>query len=249
MLNSFSGRVSGALLISASVLVSGSVVAQESLQMTGPLNVIGVLPAGTSVPPYNFAATIQFDPDVPPGISSLSAGDMEEAYFTNAINFIEYSIFDSLGTQIVHALLTGNTLNELHAVNDLSGSGNDMISYRMTQSDPVSMDDVLFRFADSSGLLVTDVDSVPAAPVIGSFSNSLVLLNFLGSDSLYLGSGQVTFISAGESSPFDECADQARNHGQYVRCVSQLNNLLRANGEMTGHEKGQAQKEAAQKPR
>ena len=43
-----------------------------------------------------------------------------------------------------------------------------------------------------------------------------------------------------------QCADGANNHGQFVSCVGQLLNQLKADGVITGQEKGQIQSCAAQ---
>lgn len=54
---------------------------------------------------------------------------------------------------------------------------------------------------------------------------------------VYLGSTITELIAA--------CADRARNHGQFVRCVAQLTGALRRAGIISGREKGRIQRCAA----
>ncbi len=61
------------------------------------------------------------------------------------------------------------------------------------------------------------------------------------------GAGPLEMVGADETDPYDECTEQARNHGQYVSCVAHINNLLRRDGEISGREKGQRQRQAARK--
>lgn len=44
----------------------------------------------------------------------------------------------------------------------------------------------------------------------------------------------------------DECADDVKNHGQFVRCVAHLTNKLKKDGIISGKEKGAIQSTAAQ---
>jgi hypothetical protein len=246
-------RVSRVLLLLFSI--AGTSHAQESFVVAGPLVQYIDL---SNVPreDHTFTATIHYDPNVLL-VNSLSSGMFEDVYFNEAITQIEYAVFDGQSNEILRRIEEGNVLGEedkstyIRARNGIAGSSKDELEYYAFGQSFSHAAQITITFSETSGTLLEQVSAVPEPPPLGDIdftSVSIMLIeseNGLELDTRIFAEGLVTMIDAGETDPYEQCAEEVRNHGQYVRCVSHVSNALRALGEISGEQKGQHQKQAA----
>jgi|GEM_PF-3533124 len=244
-------RISCVLVLLFSTL--GTAQAQQSFVVAGSLDLyIDFLdPSQTA---ETFTATIHYDPSVLL-TNTRSAGMVEEVYFNEAVTQVEFAVFDSLGNEILRRLEDGlsplGKTTYIRALNDLFGSSGDELEYNVYGESNVHLSEIAISFLESSGSLFSDLTTVPEPPSIGDVdetSVSFLLFEFADGINLSGGvsaAGTISMIDVGETDPYEQCTEQARNHGQYVSCVARINNLLRADGEISGKEKGQRQRVAA----
>jgi len=246
-------RVSCILVLLFSTL--GTVQAQQSFMVAGSLDLyINFLdPSQTG---ETFTATIHYDPSVLLS-NTRSAGMVEEVYFNEAVTQVEFAVFDGLGNEILRRIEEGlsplGKSTYIRALNDLSGSSGDELEYNAYGESNTHLSEIVISFLESTGALISELTTVPEPPSIGDVdekSVSFILFEYADGENFSGGvraEGTITMIDVAEPAldPYQQCAEQARNHGQYVKCVSHINNQLHADGEISGKEKGQRQRKAA----
>ena len=261
-----SGFASLVLIVSA-----GLAQGQESFMVAGPISTYNdgtTNNDGAKTQPdgYTFTATVLYDPSAT-SASEQAARSAGEALFDSAITQIEYAIFDSEGLEIHRMIADGSlpfpeTLSSyILARQDLTDSSGDALVYEASSFDGSIGGEARILFASADGRLIDDITMVPKTPDQGDFDNAAVEFVSLAYDSsgtvlpaLVIASGTIEsvdsgtgIVDSGNSAPDQDCAEQTRNHGQYVSCAAQVSNFLRASGEISGREKGQRQREAARK--
>jgi hypothetical protein len=228
--------------------------AQQSFSVAGPLdlyvNFFDPTQSGAS-----FTATIHYDPDLLLA-NSVSTDTYEEMIFNEAVTQVEFAIFDNLGNEIVRRIEEGisplGKTTYIRAVNDLAGGTGDELEYNAYGKDDNHLGMAAIIFGESTGSLFSVLTSVPEPPALGDVDYTAVTFLFyeyldgINLSAGFLAEGRVTLIDTGAAAdPFEQCLTQARNHGQYVSCVTHISNALRANDELTGREKGRHQRNAA----
>lgn len=246
-------------------MLSPSLAAEESFFVAGPVSAVFEFPPSAN-DYHSFSATIWYEPEVPPSNTGAN-GNAESALFIDAVTRVSFSLFGAGGDLLAEVSEDSLAADFKDAYillqNDLTGTGPDQVTYHfVVQRDSGQATDVSLVFMDNTGMLVDSVLSVPPPPANGTFDQgqSQVQLGYLEETTIVSDSGTadsslagiialgtVEMVGADETDPYDECAEQARNHGQYVSCVAHINNLLRRDGEISGREKGQRQWQAARK--
>ena len=252
MKTGFLARVSSILVLLFSTF--STVQAQQSFVVAGSLDLYIDL-FDPSQSGATFTATVTYDPSVLL-VNSLSAGMYEEVYFNEAVTQVEFAVFDSLGNEVLRRIEEGvspdGKTTYIRALNDLVGGVGDELEYNAYGKTGTHLAEVAISFSESSGSLFSELTAVPEPPSIGEVDGTSVsFLLFEYEDGINLSglvqaAGTITMIDVGETDdPYEECAEQANNHGEYVSCIAHMNNELLADGSMTGKDKGQSQKHAA----
>jgi hypothetical protein len=232
----------------------GTAQAQHAFAVAGPLHLYVDLfnPTQSAA---SFAAIIDYNPDLLPA-SSATTEVYEEVIFNEAVTQVEFAIFDNLGNELVRRVEEGisplGKTTYIRAVNDLVDGQGDELEYNAYSEDEIHLGMVAVIFSESTGSLFSALTSVPEPPALGDVDStavSFLFFEYLDGITLSAGfraEGTVTLIDSGAAAdPFEQCMTQARNHGQYVSCVSHINNALRVNNELTGRDTGRRQQDAA----
>ena len=246
------------------IVSTGLAQGQESFMVAGPILAFsdGTTNDDGSVPQpvgYTFTATVRYDPSAT-SASGEATRTTGEAMFDAAITQIEYAIFDREGLEIHRMIADGSlpypqTLSSyILARQAPAGSSGDELVYEASSFDGSIGGQARILFSSSDGSLIDDIAAVPESPNQGDFDSTAVEFVSLAFDSgstalpvLVIASGTIEIVDSGEADPYQACAEQARNHGQYVSCSARVSNLLRATGDISGKEKGQRQRTAARK--
>ena len=254
-----SGFASLVLIVSA-----GLAQGQESFIVAGPISTFndGTTNDDGSIPQpvgYTFTATVHYDPSAT-AASTDTSKSTGETLFDAAISQIEYAIFDSEGLEVHRMIADGSlpfpqTLSSyILTRQDPTGSSGDELVYEASSFDGSIGGRARILFSSSDGRLIDDIAAVPESPGQGDFDSAAVEFVSLASDSggaglpaLVFAIGTIEIVDSGAADPYQACAEQARNHGQYVSSAAQVSNLLRAAGDISGSEKGQRQRTAARK--
>lgn len=233
-------------------LGAGIVHAQESFVVSGPLNSFQNYVSGETLLDYTFTATVYYDSTAPVTGSYSAPGAYEELYFDYSIIAIEYSIHDGSGIQIASFAEDGvsdlGIVNYIKAQDGISGISEDSLRYDVYAQGLAGLSRALIQFQDNLGNMLSALSAIPEVPVAGEYDTALAMFQFMDLDAnvAFNARGEIVAVTGGDIDPYEECAAQAKNHGQFVKCVAHVSNALRAAGEMTGAEKGSAQSAAAQ---
>ncbi len=239
------------------MLCAGIAQAQEHFIVAGPVTSYRDGTVG-DFSSYTFSATITYDPTAAAGPAAIGP----EVRFNGAVQQIDYAIFDHQGLEVHRMVAEGDsagTQSSFILIRDGAAALNpDQLHYEAS-SISATEDSVLaararIAFSSVAGDLVNTLDSIPEPPDQGDYDSAVVDFISLASDSsgasltaAVFVSGIVALVDTGASDPYQSCAEQASNHGDFVSCASHVSNLLRAQGELTGRGKGKRQREAARK--
>lgn len=227
---------------------------QEAFVVAGTIDFYQDLTSGAPIG-RTFSATVHYDPSAVAS-ANLSAGLQHQATFQDAVGDIELTIFDEQGLEI-HRLvaegLTANTLSSYILARE-GAAGEDELFYEASSSDGFQANLAILSFKDLEGQLLGDLTTVPAPPdraLVEQAQLQFLSLESAAGDGNLTGliqlRGSISLIDVPENDPYEQCATQSRNHGQFVSCVAQVSRFLREQDLLTGRESGHQQRQAARK--
>jgi len=227
---------------------------QEAFVVAGTINFYQDLtpeaPVGST-----FSATVHYDPAAVAS-ATFSARLQHQVSFQDAVGDIELTIRDEQGFEIHRLVAEGLTANALWSfiLARENADGKDELFYEASSKDSFQANWATVSFTDLDGQLLGDLSAVPAPPEQALIEQAqLQFFSVQSADGSGIVSGMIqlrgtiSLIDAGGNDPYEQCAEQTSNHGQFVSCVAQVSRFLREQGLLTGRESGQQQRQAARK--
>jgi len=212
------------------LLTSPFVLAQNYFTVSGPLDIYVDLLTGEKIYSYSYSAKLIYQPATD-GAEIYRYPHMEQVFYYDTIQSIEYSIYDENGSVVNSGVEKGGLNNITSAIDDIDFTdtireqmywyGDDPLVTVKTQAG--------ISFYDSTGVIVKSVDQYPSPPDLdevdygGSSFYQFNQNSGVGFDAW----GPVTEISFND--PFVDCASSTSNRGQYLRCATRVFFSLRKN--------------------
>jgi len=224
------GKLRDFITIMLLLLISPFVLAQNYFSVSGPLDIYVDSLTGEKIYNYSYSAKLIYQPATE-GAEIYRYPHMEQVFFYDTIQSIEYSIYDEDGTVVNSGVEKGGLNNITSALDDIDFTdtireqmywyGDDPLVTVKTQAG--------ISFYDATGGIVKSVDQYPSPPNLDEvdYGGSSFYQFNQNSGAGFDAWGPVTEISFND--PFIDCASATSNRGQYLRCATRVFFSLRKN--------------------
>ncbi len=224
------GKLRDLSVIILLLLISPLVLAQNYFTVSGPLDIYVDLLTGEKIYNYSYSAKLTYQPATD-GAEIYRYPHMEQVFYYDTIQSIEYSIYDEDGIVVNSGVEKGGLNNITSALDDIDFTDSIREQMYWYGDDPLVTvkTQAGISFYDSTGGIVKSVDQYPSPPNLDEidYAGSSFYQFNQNSGAGFDAWGPVTEISFND--PFIDCASSTSNRGQYIRCATRVFFSLRKN--------------------